>query len=78
MISKKTSLISNVNLTILLNQVQHNQHQVEQCFMYPIACLIDHKLTLICIKNQLESAFIEIINSKKSNIVVGCVYNTLI
>ena len=25
-------------------------------------------------KNELESTFIEIINSKKSNIVVGCVY----
>ena len=25
-------------------------------------------------KNQLESTFIEIVNSKKSNIIVGCVY----
>ena len=28
----------------------------------------------MCKKNQLESTFIEIINSKKSNIIVGCVY----
>ena len=31
-------------------------------------------MTLICVKNQLESIFIEIINPKKSNIVIGCVY----
>ena len=58
-----------------MKQVQQNQQQVEQYFMYPIACLINHELTLICIKkNELESTFTEIINSKKSNIVVGCVY----
>ena len=28
----------------------------------------------MCKKNQLESTFIEIINSKKSNIIVDCVY----
>ena len=28
----------------------------------------------LCKKNQLEFTFIEIINSKKSNIIVGCVY----
>ena len=58
-----------------MKQLQQNQQQVEQCFMYPIACLINHELTLICIKkNELESTFIETINSKKSNIVVGCAY----
>ena len=45
-ISKKNSLTSNINL----KQLQQNQQQVEQCFMYPIACLINHELTLICIK----------------------------
>ena len=57
-----------------MKQLQQNQQQVEQCFMYPIVCLINHELTSICIKNELESTFIEIINSKKSNIVVGCFY----
>ena len=48
---------------------------MEQSFRYPTGCLINHKLTLICIKkNRLESTFIEIINSKKSYIVVGCIY----
>ena len=28
----------------------------------------------MCKKNQLESTFIEIINSKKRNIIIGCVY----
>lgn len=27
-------------------------------------------------KNKLESTFIEIINPKKSNIIVGCIYKT--
>ena len=57
-----------------MNQLQQNQQQVEQCFIYPITCLTNHELTLICRKNQLESTFIEIINSKKSNIAIGCVY----
>ena len=45
---------------------------MEQCFIYPITCLINHELTLIRVKNKLESTFIEIINSKKS--IVSCVY----
>ena len=57
-----------------MNQLQQNQQQVEECFIYPITCLINHKLTLICIKKQLEYTIIEIINSRESNIVVSCVY----
>ena len=61
-------------MTILLNQLQQNQQQVEECFIYPITCLINHELTLICIKKQLEYTIIEIIHSRESNIVVSCVY----
>ena len=57
-----------------MNQLQQNQQQVVQCFIYPIARLINHVLTLMCIKNHLESIFIEIINSIKNNIAVGRVY----
>ena len=32
-------------------------------------------MTLICIKKILESTFIELINCKKNNIVVGCFHN---
>ena len=40
-----------------------------------ITCLINLVLILIFIKlNQLESTFVEIINPKKGNIVVGCIY----
>ena len=31
----------------------------------------------LCKKNQLEFTFIEIINSKKSNTIIGCVYKHL-
>ena len=34
----------------------------------------DLKLCKLCKANQLESAFIEIINSKKNNIIVRCLY----
>ena len=58
-----------------MNQLQQNHQQVEQCFIYPITCLINHELILKCVKkNQLESTFTEIINSKKRNIIVSCVY----
>ena len=45
--------------TLNFDQLQQNQQQVEQCFIYQMACLINHQMTLICIKsNQLESTFI--------------------
>ena len=57
-----------------MNQLRQNQQQLEQCFIFPIDCLINHELTVICIENQLKPTFIEIINSKKSNIFDGGVH----
>ena len=60
-----------------MNKLQQNQQQVEQCFKYPIAIQISNIKSHVDLnmyrKNQRESTFIEIIDSKKSNIVVGCV-----
>ena len=41
-----------------------------------MAYRVNHMLALIYMykKNQLESTFIEIIDFKKSNIVLGCIY----
>ena len=67
-ISKKISLTSNVKLN------NYSFESTESKAGETIACLINHELTLIYIKNKLESLFIEIISSKKSSIVAGCVY----
>ena len=60
---KRRSRVQEKNMsrerTLNYDQLQQNQQQVEQCFIYPMACLINHQMTLICIKsNQLESTFI--------------------
>ena len=74
-ISKKASLTSNINLNNYSFETTPTELTIGETMLYiSIACLINHKLTLICIKNQLESTFFEIINSKMSNMVVGCVY----
>ena len=70
-ISKKISLTSNIKLNnYCFESTESKAGEI-------IPCLINHKLTLIYIKNKLESLFIEIINSKKSSIVVSCVYKHL-
>ena len=52
---------------------------MEQCFKYPITCLMNHELTLMCVKrNHLEFTFIDTINSKNSNVIVDCVCKHLI
>ena len=67
-ISKKTSLTSNINL---------NNYYFETTPMLYVSNRLSYKSRTdlnMYKKGQLESTFIEAINSKKSNIVVSCVY----
>ena len=67
-ISKKTSLTSNINL---------NNYYFETTPMLYVSNRLSYKSRTdlnMYKKGQLESTFIETINSKKSNIVVSCVY----
>ena len=74
-ISKKTSVISNVNLNNYSFESIPTESSAGGTMLY-ISNHLSYKPRTdlnTCKKNQLESTFIEIINSKKSNIIVGCV-----
>ena len=75
-ITKKTSLTSNINLQNYSFESTPTETNAEGTLLY-IANHLSYKprpdLNLN-IANQLESTFVEIINSRKSNIIVGCLY----
>ena len=75
-ISKKTSLTSNIDLNNYSFKTTPTESTAGGTMLY-VSNRLSYKpgtdLNMYK-KNQLESTFIEIINSKKSNIVVGCVY----
>ena len=75
-ISKKTSLTCNINLNNYSFETNPTESTAGGTMLY-----VSNRLSYIprtdlnmYKKNELGSTFIEIINSKKSNIVVGCVY----
>ena len=75
-ISKKTSVISNVNLNNYSFESIPTESSAGGTMLY-ISNHLSYKPRTdlnTCKKNQLESTFIEIINSKKRNIIIGCVY----
>ena len=71
-ISKKTSVISNVNL----NNYSFESTPTESSAGGTMLSIYNHLSykPQTDLNNQLESTFIEIINSKRSNIILGCVY----
>ena len=73
---KKTSLASNINLNNNSFKFITTESTAGETLLY-IANYLSYKsrndLNLYK-TNQLESTFIEIIRSKKSNIIVGCLY----
>ena len=75
-ISKKTSLTSNINLNNYSFEATPTESTAGGTMLYVSNRLSYKPRTDLNMykKNELESIFIEIINSKKSNIVVGCVY----
>ena len=75
-ISKKTSLTSNINLNNYHFELTPAELWTGGTMLY-ISNRLSYKPRTdlnMYEKNQLESTFIEIINSKKSNIVFGCIY----
>ena len=78
-ISKKISLISNFNLNNYSFEKPPTESTAGGSMLY-ISNYLSYKPRSdikIYLKIQLESTFIEIINSKKSNIVVDCAYKPL-
>ena len=76
-ILKDTNLSKNINIYIitLLNLLQLNLMQVEPYFISIINYLIKLRQDLCIYKaSELESTFIEIINPKKTNVIIGCIY----
>ena len=75
-IMRKTSLTSNINLNNFSLEFSPTESTAGGTLLY-IANHLSYKphsdLNLYK-ANQLESTFIEIINAKKSNIIVGCFY----
>ena len=73
---KKTSLTSNISLNNCSFEFKPTESTAGETLLY-ITNHLSYKsrndLNLYK-ANQLESTFIEIINSKKSNIFVGCLY----
>ena len=75
-ISKKTSLTWNVNLKNYSFESTSTESSEGGTLLY-ISNHLSYKQGFdlnILKKNQVESTFIEIINTKKTNIVVGCIY----
>ena len=74
-ISKKTSLLCNINLKIYSFELTPTKSAAGGTLLY-----ISNRLSytpccdLNIKKNQVESMLIEIINTKKANVVVGCIY----
>ena len=74
--SQKTSLLNNLNLNDYSFEFTPNETCVGGTLLY-IANHLSYKCRNdlnIYKKNELESTFIEIVNPKKSNIVVGVIY----
>ena len=69
-ISKKTSLTRNINLKNYSFELTPTESSVGGTLLFPIVSHINHTSTLTVKRNQVESMFIEIINTKKANIVV--------
>ena len=69
---KKTYLTSNANLNNYSFESTPTESTVGGTI---VVCIINHVLTLICIKKHLESTFNELVNCKKNNIAVGCFHN---
>ena len=78
-ISKKTSLTSSINLNNYSFETTPTLSTAGGTMLYASNFLFYKPRTDLnmYLKSQLESTFIEIINSKKSSIVVGCVYKHL-
>ena len=75
-ISKKTSLTCNINLKNYSFESTPTESSAGGTLLY-ISNRLSYKPRFdlnIVKKNQVESTFIEIINTKKTNIVVGCIY----
>ena len=75
-ISKKTSLTSNIKLNNYYFETTPTESTAGGTMLYVSKRLSYKSRTDLNMykKDQLESTFIETINSKKSNIVVSCVY----
>ena len=63
-----------IQITLILNQLQKNQQQVVKCFYISSRLSYKPRIVLNMYKKP-ESAFIKIINSKKSKIVVSLSMN---
>ena len=75
-ITKQTSLTININLKNYANEFTPTESSARGMLLY-IASHLSYKPLLdinIYKTNQLESTFLEIINHKKGNIVIGCIY----
>ena len=75
-ISKKTSIISNFNLNNYSFESTPTEPSAGGIMLY-ISNHLSYKPQTdlnMCTKNQLESTFIDIINSKKGNIIISYVY----
>ena len=73
---KKTSLTSNINLNNYYFEFTPTESTAGRTLLY----IVNHffyksrKDLNLYKANQLGSTFIEIINSEKSNVIVGCLY----
>ena len=75
-ITKQTSLTTNINLRNYAIEFTPTESSAGGTLLY-IAGHLSYKPRPdlnICKASQLESIFVEIINPKKSNIVIGCLY----
>ena len=71
-ITKKTSLTSNINLQNYSFEFTPTETNAGGTLLYIANPRTDFNLN---IANQLESTFVEIVSSRKSNIILGCLYN---
>ena len=75
-ISNKTSLICNINLKNYSFESTPTECSSGRTLLYisnRLSCKPRFDLNIVK-QNQVESTFVEIINTKKANIVVGCIY----
>ena len=70
------NILSNINLNNYVFELTPTESSAGGTLIYVANHLADKPRTDLQIykKRDLESTFIEIINSKKSNIIVGCIY----
>ena len=74
--TKKPSLTFSINLQNYSFEFTPTESNAEGTLLYITNHLSykQHTSHNLNISNQLESTFIEIVNSRKSNIIVGCLY----